>query len=299
MGKYAKKVIALSFLMTFAYSAVSAQSSLNQFLKPADTLNKARRNMVLITEAVLFTTGVLQIGSSSAKGYKSSNFHFVDDTNSFLLMDKGAHVFSSYQFSSYAAEGLKWSGMSKKQSLLYGAGAGYLFLTTIEFMDGFVCGRGTSPSDIIANTVGSGVYVSQELMWDEQRIIPKFSSSSHDFVSYNSRKMKSEIVREFNDQTYWLSVNLRSFAKDTKIPRWLNIAVGHGVEGVACVKNGDLPPPNAYHQYFLSLDADLTKIKTKSHVLKTIFYVVNYLKVPAPTFEIDSSGRAKFHPIYF
>jgi hypothetical protein len=60
-----------------------------------------------------------------------------------------------------------------------------------------------------------------------------------------------------------------------------------------------LPESQRFRQYYLSFDADLTKIQTKSHVLKTIFYLFNTIKIPAPTFEINSRGDFKCHYLYF
>jgi hypothetical protein len=34
------------------------------------------------------------------------------------------------------------------------------------------------------------------------------------------------------DKTYWLSVNLHSFSKAQKIPKWLNLAIGYGADGM-------------------------------------------------------------------
>ena len=47
------------------------------------------------------------------------------------------------------------------------------------------------------------------------------------------------------------------------------------------------------------ISVDLTKIKTKSHFLRTIFHAVNVLKIPAPALEFNSLGKMKFRPIYF
>ena len=44
---------------------------------------------------------------------------------------------------------------------------------------------------------------------------------------------------------------------------------------------------NPYSQFYLSLDIDLVKIKTKSKFLKSVFSVINFIKIPAPTLEIN------------
>ncbi|HSN47339.1 MAG TPA: hypothetical protein VLR29_01130, partial [Flavobacterium sp.] len=113
------------------------------------------------------------------------------------------------------------------------------------------------------------------------------------------------ILKDYNGQTYWFSANLHSFfSNESKIPKWLNVAFGYGADGLMGKnddKNALIFPvkPQNYRQFYLSLDADLTKINTKSHLLKTIFSVLNTVKIPAPTFEYSPHGGFKFHALYF
>jgi hypothetical protein len=302
MKTYSKTLILLH-LMILCFNVAWSQSAVNTFLKPSDSLNIARLNTVIITESVLFIGGVVQINKLFEKDHLNSNFHFYNDNGATLGMDKSAHVFASYHIGSYSSNMLNWSGVSKKKQLIYGAGMGFAFLTTIELIDGFSQHSGTSYGDIIANGVGTTLFVSQELMWKEQRITPKFSFKTADFISLSPGQMKSRIMQEFDGQTFWLSVNMYSFFKDSKIPKWLNLAVGYGVEGVdskgAVFKNNAANQLGPYRQIYLSLDVDLTKIKTDSHFLKTVFYVFNSIKIPAPTIEYSSNEGFKGHFLYF
>ena len=86
----------------------------------------------------------------------------------------------------------------------------------------------------------------------------------------------------------------------------MNISVGYGAEGMITAKENDpiiqdlnLPDFNRYRQFYLSPDVALTKIKTDSRVLKTVFDVLEFVKIPMPTLEVDEKGKVKFHPIYF
>lgn len=54
-----------------------------------------------------------------------------------------------------------------------------------------------------------------------------------------------------------------------------------------------------YRRFFLSVDVDLTKIKTKSKFLRSVFSVVNMVKIPAPALEWDSRGKFVGHWLYF
>ena len=51
-------------------------------------------------------------------------------------------------------------------------------------------------------------------------------------------------------------------------------------------------------QFFLSLDLDLTKIKSKNKIIQTIAGTFGFIKIPFPAIEI-SNNKADFHIIYF
>jgi hypothetical protein len=203
---------------------------------------------------------------------------------------------------------LDWSGASQKERLIYGAGLGFTFLTAVEVLDGFSSEWGASSGDIIANASGTALYVSQELLWKEQRITPKFSFHITKYAQYRpsilGSSLAEQILKDYNGQTYWLSANIHSFFKDSKIPKWLNVAIGYGADGMITGngENSELfmtPKSERSRQFYLSLDVDLAKIDTKSHFLKTIFSVFNTLKIPAPTIEYSRREGFRGHISYF
>jgi hypothetical protein len=300
-----------SFLLLFLVLGIQGafgQSAINDFLKPADSLNIKRKNTVFITEAVLASGALIGLNQLWYADYPKSDFHFINDNAEWLQMDKVGHFYSSYQIGRFGAEMLEWSGAPEKDRLIYGAGLGFAFLTAVEVLDGFSSEWGASTGDIIANASGTALYVSQELLWNEQRIIPKFSFHTTQYAKYRpnvlGHSFSEQLLKDYNGQTYWLSANLYSFLKGSKIPKWLNLAVGYGADGMISGngENADLflIPNNARtRQFYLSFDVDLTKIKTNSHLLKTVFSVLNTLKIPAPTLEIRHFNQFKLHFVYF
>lgn len=285
-----------------------AQKSLECFLKPSDSLNLKRKNTVLISEAVVASVTLVGLNQLWYADYPRSNFHFINDNQEWLQMDKVGHFYSSYHIGRMGAEMLQWSGLDKKSQIVYGSGLGFAFLTAVEVMDGFSSEWGASVGDVVANASGTALYVSQELIWKEQRITPKFSFHSTRFAGYRPDVLGSssseQILKDYNGQTYWLSVNLYSFFKESKIPKWLNLAIGYGADGMISgnEENQDFfltQNQQKTRQFYLSLDVDLTKISTQSHFLKTLFSVLNTLKIPAPTIEIEHFNRIKYHFVYF
>jgi uncharacterized protein YfiM (DUF2279 family) len=302
-----KRKSAYSILFLMLSITCYSQSQINQFLKPSDTLDIHRRNALVITEASVVGLSLIGLNSLWYNDYPRSKFHTIDDANEWKQMDKIGHVFSTYQLSKAGADLLNWSGVSKNNQLIYGSTLGLVFLTTVEVFDGFSSEWGFSWSDFGANAIGTTLYVGQELLWDEQRFVIKYSFHRTNFAPQRPNTLGNglleEALKDYNGQTYWLSFNLRSFFKDTKIPEWLNLAFGYGVEGMLSSRGESVDNlftnQNQYRQFYLSFDVDLTRIKTESHVLKTIFSVLNVIKIPLPTVEFNSQNRPVFRLFYF
>ena len=289
-------------------NAVFAQGKMESFLTPSDTLNVKRQNAVFATEVVASSAILFTLNELWYKDYPKSDFQFKNDNAHWLQMDKAGHVFSAYHLGRFGAEALEWSGSSKKNQRLYGATLGFVFLSAVEVMDGFSGGWGASYGDILANASGTALYISQDLLWNEQRITPKFSY--HQTVYPTARpntlgkNWSERILKDYNGQTYWLSANVASFVPNSKIPKWLNLAFGYGAEGMitgedVLVNSVFFPENKRTRQFYLSLDVDLTRIETKNHLLKTVFSVFNTLKIPAPTLEVRANGRLIWHGLHF
>ena len=292
----------------FVFSNLSAQNKLDHFLTPADSLIIARRNAVVATQTAFAASVLVGLNELWYADYPRSNFRYVNDNAEWLQMDKAGHVFSAYHLGNFGKNSLAWSGMSKKNQLIYGATLGFSFLTAVEVMDGYSSNWGASLGDVAANATGTALLVSQQLLWKEQRIVPKFSFHTTPYASARPNVLGSsfreQILKDYNGQTYWLSANLHSFFKESKIPTWLNVAIGYGGEGMITgneelVNTVFLPESERFRQFYFSFDSDLTKIKTKSHLLKTVFEIFNTIKIPAPAFEISSRGDFTFHYFYF
>jgi hypothetical protein len=81
-------------------------------------------------------------------------------------MDKSAHIFAVYQIGNYFLIFFKWSEADETNQLIYGAGRGFYFLTSIELVEGY-SHSGCSYNDILANGIGTTLFISQELLWQE------------------------------------------------------------------------------------------------------------------------------------
>ncbi|WP_445955993.1 DUF2279 domain-containing protein [Yeosuana sp.] len=293
------------FFLFLITSTLFSQSKLNSFLIPSDTLNKPRRNIAVISEVSLASMALIGLNQLWYANYEKSKLHSINDNNEWLQMDKLGHVYSSYQLGRIGAEALNWSGVSQKDQLIYGATLGFGFLTTVEVFDGFSKEWGFSWGDVMANAAGTGLYIGQELLWKEQRISLKFSFHQTSYAMQRPDKLgksfQEQVLKDYNGQTYWLSANLHGFFKDSSIPKWLNLAFGYGAEGMLTgrkdIDNQLLTNNKRYRQFYISFDVNLDNIETNSHFLRTIFSVINSIKVPFPSLEF-SRNKCVFRLLY-
>jgi len=302
------------------------------FFQAAEEFNKTRFWTMTGIGATVYTGSMIGLNELWYAGYERSAFHFFDDRGEWNDMDKVGHCYSAYNESLVFYKGSRWIGMNKKQAIWTGVGIGTLMQASIEILDGFSEKWGFSVADIGMNTLGVGIFAAQQFAWDEQRIVMKFSSfrkpypnttiTSTDGTQSTTLPTHTDdlfgatyvqyFLKDYNAQTIWLSVNPYSFMnnKNSKFPKWLNIAVGYGVQNIFggfgntwtsedatyVLSAADYP---RYRQFYLSLDVDLTKIKTKSHFLKTLLTLANMLKIPAPAIEFNTLGKMRFHSFYF
>lgn len=273
-----------------------------------DSTTKVVPNYKLL-HGIFAAQSVLYLGTIyglSKSWYKNPliNFRVQDDTYEWLQMDKMGHVYTSYQIARHTAEIYKKTGISKKQMMIYGAISGVIFQTPIEILDGFSPDYGFSPGDMVANLTGSAIYLGQIALWDEIRIQPKFSFHFTSLAAQRPNLLGSKPterwLKDYNGQTYWFSGSPRSFFKHSNWPPWLCLSVGYGIQNMisADPKQSTELGYRPYRQYYFSLDIDLTKIKTKSKFVRTIAFLANSLKIPAPALQISKKG-IDFRPLYF
>jgi len=295
-----------TFFFFFCILCFSSQSqSQISFWKKSDTLHTKRRNTLIVSKTICVSGTLFSLNELWYKDYPRSSFQFKNDNKDWKQMDKIGHLTTAYYLGKIGMESLSWAGLSKKNQLIYGATLGFTFLTAVEVFDGFSKQWGASLGDVAANAAGTALLIGQTLLWDEQRIILKYSFSQTKFAQQRPETLGSnfleQTLKDYNGQTYWLSFNIWSFNKKKNFPKWLNVAFGYGTDGMLFSNNfsGNKLSQDPYRQFYLSLDADLSKIKTKSSFLKTLFSIVNFIKIPAPTLEFNTKNGINIHYLYF
>ena len=305
-----KKTLTLLIFSLIFTNISYCQNSIS--VKDNHTLNRQRLGKVMIAESVIYAVSITGLYKLWYKHYPHSKFHFFNDNSEWLQMDKCGHMTTSYYVGNIGYGALRWAGVDNNRSAWYGGALGLVFLTTIEILDGFSSEWGFSPGDMTANTLGSGLFISQQLAWKEQRILFKWSYHPTDYPKYRpdmlGKNTTEKWLKDYNGQTYWLSFNIKSFlpGNNSNFPGWLNIDLGYGAKGMlggrynpSVYNNLPLPQFNRTRKFFISPDIDLTHIPTNSSSSRFELNILEFLKFPLPATEINSLKKVKLYYLYF
>lgn len=281
------------------------------------TKSNSRKWLIGSASAAVYAGSLMALNEAWYKQYPKSSFRILNDNGEWLQADKFGHMWTAYNTSRATTAAWRWAGLSENKAVWLGSLSGFSYMTVIEFLDGHSAEWGWSWGDMAANFTGAALYSSQQLLWHEQRIQYKFSTHRISYApdlqtranNLFGKSLPERLLKDYNVQTYWFSFNIHSFLPQSNVPKWLNISVGYGADGmfggyknIAYDKNGTIVfnrmDIKRYRQWYIAPDIDLAKIKTNSKVVRTLLTALNAFKIPAPALEF-SNGKLKGHWLMF
>lgn len=282
------------------------RASAHQADSTAACQRPCKRCMALLATGAGVAATAAYIGLDQAwyAQYDRGPLRAFDDSKEWLLMDKSGHLLSGYMLGAWGHAAMKHCGTSDRSARWIGGSLGLAFMTGIELLDGTSTGWGFSWSDMAANTIGAGLFIAQDAAWHEQRIVPKISLHLTPYAAQRpdllGKGIADRLLKDYNGVTLWFSGNLASLSGSTRLPKWLNLAVGYGAEGMISAHPLDqVGGPAVFRQFYLAPDIDLTRIRSRSTLVRTLLFLANSIKVPAPALEYRSNGQWKGHWLYF
>ncbi|MBX2921213.1 MAG: DUF2279 domain-containing protein [Chitinophagaceae bacterium] len=303
------KAAIYKLFLIWGLSCLLVSANAQYFLPPSDTYRPDRLKKVVITEVAISTAVSVGLYYLWYKKFPRSKFHFFNDNREWLQMDKIGHATTAYNIGVLQYDMMRWCGVKKNDAIVIGSATALGGLTIIELLDGFSTHWGFSKGDMLANLVGTAIFASQQRWWDQQRISMKFSAHLSPYAQYHGgelgKSFASRILKDYNGQSYWLSFNIKSFLPASSgFPAWPAISLGYGADGMIgghenppAVKGVSVPSFERTRRFMISPDADLFRVRSAAPV-DAATYMLKSFKFPAPTFEINSKGKAKLYGIY-
>lgn len=247
----------LCLFFWFAPLCLRAQNQPFFSLQPADTLHKPRLWAGVGAATTLYGSALVLLHRDWVASGSTSRFHTINDLGDWNQMDKAGHALLAYNESRWLYAGARWAGVRPGAAAWTGFAGGQILMTTLEVFDGYATPGGFSWSDMGFNLFGSGLFLAQQLGWQEQRIALKVSAWPKTYPSdpiypvspagsdgSTTLQKRSEdlygtgpvslFFKNYNANTVWVSLNPRSFFAEraTWLPPWLNVAVGMGADNL-------------------------------------------------------------------
>lgn len=273
-------------------------------------MNSKKYIAILITAAYLISL----IWLSSVWYNTYTGFHFFDDLFEWEYMDKLGHFFASFHlglfFYKVFGDPENLNPSFRKKWLCF---SGFVLLLPIEILDGFSLNYGASPADLLANGLGGlfcYCHIAYKVLSDT---LPKFSFHPSGLSFMRPELLGSnifqEVVKDYNGQTYWLSLDVNKIFNTKVLPNWLMLTIGYGAEGLLGghdnvweTKQGETKDYSTViraNRLFISVDINANYLREKNKLMNYLFAPFVLLKLPAPALEINFERGIVFHPIYF
>ncbi|SRR5258708_702815 len=270
------------------------------------------RTKLLVLIAIVYALSLLWLSATWYTSYIS--FHFFNDLFEWEYLDKLGHFFASFYFSLFLYQTFgDHQNLNRSLRKKWICFSGFVLLLPIEILDGFSVNYGASPADLLANGFGSFFcygYVSYKII---SSVIPKFSFHATAFSLMRPELLGStfaqQTLKDYNGQTYWLSIDLNSILNRKVFPSWLMLTIGYGAEGLLGGHDNvwqDAGRNTTDHsgivrtkRLFISVDLNAFALMSKNKVFNYLFAPFVLLKFPAPAIEINMERGIIFHPFYF
>ena len=300
----------MKFFTSFLFCFFLAQISVSQstFCQKSDSINCRRVAFSALSIGTSWTIGTIGFSKVWYADYPKTKFHTYNDFSNWLQMDKVGHFYTANKLSKVTSDLFKWSGLKNKQAILLGAGIGLGLQTTLEVLDARSAEWGFSWSDMSANSLGVISFAAQELLWNEEKFIFKFSYHPTSYASVRPNVLGSNfsqsLLKDYNGQTYWMSFSPSSLMKSSKIPDWLCFSFGYSVnqklvgDQEVYIDNTTNITYHSQREWLLSLDIDFSRLTIKRVWLKAICKQLNYIKIPFPAL-MYSNHKWSGYGLYF
>lgn len=257
-------------------------------LEDTTSLHPVRLGVTASLASASFVASYAMVFNESWWGAKPEPFHFENDFEYAKNIDKLGHFFSGVLLGEGFYDGLRWSGLSERNSYLVGGGLSSLAMVGVDVKDGF-SSWGYSPFDVIAGIMGGYYPMFKHYVGWSRFVDYKFSYwINSDAYWQQGVDHGGVFTDDYCNQTHWLSFKVEQMLPQTVAnywPDWLAIAVGASVQEQVFLKG--FGPDKAKREYYVALDWDWEgALHPQSAFVKRWVRYLNYIKLPAPAVRV-------------
>lgn len=212
-----------------------------------------------------------------------SHFHFENDFDYALNLDKFGHFAAGVMLGECFYEGYRWAGTSEFQAYLFAGLSAMMTHVAIDVKDGYSPEWGFSIFDVLSGTLGGFLPMAE-------RYIPVFKyvdlkwSYWINTKAYYDQSETGIFTDDYVNQTFWASFKpyrLLPNAARQYYPSWLAVAAGLSIDEKVFTKE-----PHPRREVYIALDYDLEAFRPQSRMARQVIKFLNYFKLPAPAVQV-------------
>lgn len=221
-------------------------------------------------------------------GENGNDFHFENDFDYALNLDKLGHFASGVALGEFFYEGYHWAGVSEFYSYLFAGLSAMSTHIAIDIKDGFAPSWGFSIFDVLSGSLGGFLPMAERYVPLFKYVDLKWSYWINTKVYYRQDHQASDgiFTDDYVNQTYWASFKpyrMLPAAARAYYPSWLAIAVGLSIDEGVFIKHYEGTP---HREVYIALDYDLEAFRPQSRLARQFVRYLNYFKFPAPTVQV-------------
>lgn len=217
-------------------------------------------------------------------------------------LDKVGHFFGARVTSDIFARGIRWSGKTEAQSLIWGGLLGTAVQGFIEIKDGYSPTWGFSVYDWMSGSIGSFYPYFQSKSRFLSAVDIKYSYYRKHNYYFDYIKRASNFQDDYMNSTFWFTFNPQRYKPSSKWPKWLGISVGIGVDET--LNNYYINTPGGSsdwgkggYEFYIAPDINFKGLLPKKPFWQSLAHVLNYIKVPTPALRLGRNS--KLMPVHF
>lgn len=212
-----------------------------------------------------------------------SHFHFENDFDYALNLDKFGHFAAGVMLGESFYEGYRWAGATEFQSYLFAGLSAMMTHVAIDVKDGYSPEWGFSIFDVLSGTLGGFLPMAERYIPIFKYVDLKWSYWINTRAYYDQSET-GVFTDDYVNQTFWASFKpyrLLPAAVRQYYPSWLAIAAGLSIDEKVFTKE-----PHPRREVYIALDYDLEAFRPQSRLARTIIKYLNYFKFPAPAVQV-------------
>lgn len=249
-------------------------------------LSVAKLSGVASTTLIAYGAAYWLVFDKGWWGENGNDFHFENDFDYALNLDKFGHFASGVALGELFYEGYRWAGVSEFYSYLFAGLSAMSTHIAIDIKDGFAPSWGFSIFDVLSGSLGGFLPMAERYVPVFKYVDLKWSYWINTKAYYRQNHQASDgiFTDDYVNQTYWASFKpyrLLPAAAQEYYPSWLAFAVGLSIDEKVFTKE-----PHPRREVYIAMDYDLEAFRPQSRMARTLVKYLNYIKLPAPTLQV-------------